>query len=717
MASTRKRKKKAGRSRLVRNADKPTPPQRQDTQAADKQRNKSSRSSAHNRPAISVCMIVKNEEELLPNCLKSIAPLADELVIVDTGSTDRTVEIAESFRAKVYHYEWRNDFSAARNVSIEYGTGDWICIIDADEELYAEDLETLRQTLYTTDADAISVSVYNYSRDEGLYTSFLPSIRIFRRETGGRYEGIVHNLLRLPDHARVLRLGVRFRHYGYGLSRERMERKVERTKSMLLQQLEENPDYAFAHFNLAQILRGEEETPSADQMDRVIYHARRAVDLAGPHTPGQRHIHLMASHQLVTAYFNKGDFTNAEKWCYHALALMPEYLDPILSLGHIYSSTRQLDKARTYYHEYLKRQQAFDEHGVTEDVIILHLRSRHNAYYGLGLIAQMEEKYEEAVQWYEKCVGEREDYLDVQYRLGLMHYRLDHLDAALYCWERQAEINPNDGKCAVFLGEVLHRLGHPNDAVMHLRRALELGPQHAIAYYRLAVIEFEQNNFTMAREFIDTFLRIDPAFADGYRLRGDIAYAEENFTEAAEDYLRFLREQPDDSSVLTNLGNCHFRREKFAEAEESYRRAAALDPSHGEALRNWGLSLARLDRVDDACAALERYLADHPDDVEATGFLADIYCQVDDLPSAIRCYEAVVAADATRPEIWTRLGDCYSNQGYFDAALVGYQKALELNPEHQLTLDRLRTLREHFVKQKELNETRAVADGSLTIPE
>ena len=86
---------------------------------------------------ISLCMIVKNEEEFLPGCLDSVKGVVDEIIVVDTGSTDRTVEIARQYGAKVYHYEWNDDFAAARNESLKHATCGWILVLDADERLDA----------------------------------------------------------------------------------------------------------------------------------------------------------------------------------------------------------------------------------------------------------------------------------------------------------------------------------------------------------------------------------------------------------------------------------------------------------------------------------------------------------------------------------------------------------------------------------------------------
>src|SRR5471030_2615411 len=96
---------------------------------------------------VSLCMIVKDEEEYLPRCLYSINDIVDEIIIVDTGSSDKTVEIAKSYGAKVYYFKWNSNFSEARNESLKYATKDWILILDADDELRTEYKGNLRLLL------------------------------------------------------------------------------------------------------------------------------------------------------------------------------------------------------------------------------------------------------------------------------------------------------------------------------------------------------------------------------------------------------------------------------------------------------------------------------------------------------------------------------------------------------------------------------------------
>jgi glycosyltransferase involved in cell wall biosynthesis len=96
---------------------------------------------------LSLCTIAKNEEAALPKCLGSVRNVVDEIIVLDTGSGDRTVEVAKQFGAKVYHYQWCNDFSAARNEALKYVTGDWILVLDADETLTGEIVPQIKEVI------------------------------------------------------------------------------------------------------------------------------------------------------------------------------------------------------------------------------------------------------------------------------------------------------------------------------------------------------------------------------------------------------------------------------------------------------------------------------------------------------------------------------------------------------------------------------------------
>ena len=146
-------------------------------------------------PTLSLCMIVKNEEALLPTCLESVKDHVDEIVIVDTGSTDRTVEVATKYNAKIYHHPWENSFSKARNYSLKYATCDWILILDADEEISGNDAPRLKSLIRESSADLIYLQVLDKTT-EGKIVSVLNSERLFKNHHGIRYDGIVHNALK-----------------------------------------------------------------------------------------------------------------------------------------------------------------------------------------------------------------------------------------------------------------------------------------------------------------------------------------------------------------------------------------------------------------------------------------------------------------------------------------------------------------------------------------
>jgi GT2 family glycosyltransferase/SAM-dependent methyltransferase/predicted Zn-dependent protease len=122
------------------------------------------------KSTLSLCMIVKNEEKNLARCLKSVRGVVDEMIVVDTGSTDKTMDIARAFGARIYEFPWTGDFSAARNLSLEKATGDWIFVLDADEVISARDFDELRSLIRKGSSSPAAYSIFtrNYTRNMGV---------------------------------------------------------------------------------------------------------------------------------------------------------------------------------------------------------------------------------------------------------------------------------------------------------------------------------------------------------------------------------------------------------------------------------------------------------------------------------------------------------------------------------------------------------------------
>ena len=189
------------------------------------------------RPTISLCMMVKNEAKRLPTALRSAAPWVDEIIVVDTGSTDETVSIAQGFGAKIYHHPWENSFSKHRNQSIGYATGDWILILDADEELDQRTAPALKQIVYDPKVDVFFFELANQLRGGG--ETFILHPRLFRNIEGFGYEGQVHNRPNLL--APGAKAPIRLMHYGYAEDADTMDRKHQRRLSMIRKWVADEP--------------------------------------------------------------------------------------------------------------------------------------------------------------------------------------------------------------------------------------------------------------------------------------------------------------------------------------------------------------------------------------------------------------------------------------------------------------------------------------------
>jgi len=218
-------------------------------------------------PKISACMIVKNEEDLLPRCLGSMRDHVDEIIVVDTGSTDRTVSIAEFYGARVLHHPWEHSFSKHRNQSMDYATGDWLFIIDADEELLPLDGGPLHEHLYLDDSfDSVMIRV-ECASPVGVIKS--NGIRFIRNHCGIRYQGRVHNYL--VGVGKTFFSPIRLYHHGYNLGEDMDRKKFERTTSLLKLDVADDPDNPRPyHFLAASYLSSKRFKEAADYAEKAL---------------------------------------------------------------------------------------------------------------------------------------------------------------------------------------------------------------------------------------------------------------------------------------------------------------------------------------------------------------------------------------------------------------------------------------------------------------
>jgi FkbM family methyltransferase len=197
---------------------------------------------------LSMCLIAKNEEKFLEQCLRSVHGLASQIVLLDTGSTDRTIEIARQYGAEVHTLAWADDFSAARNAALAHATGDWILMLDADEELPAEQHPKLLADLKNSGVIAFRLPLVNRGQEnEG--RSFVP--RLFRNLPGVFFHGRIHEQvfpsLLPPAKNWGLRTALgaaELLHHGYSQEMVRDRNKVERNLKLLRTAVLENPEDA-----------------------------------------------------------------------------------------------------------------------------------------------------------------------------------------------------------------------------------------------------------------------------------------------------------------------------------------------------------------------------------------------------------------------------------------------------------------------------------------
>lgn len=296
------------------------------------------------RPTLSLAMIVKNEEDWLAGALESVQGLVDEMVVVDTGSTDATVEIAEQHGARIVFHAWQDDFSDARNAALDAVISDWVLVLDADERLVRDDFPIVRSLIEKPMADAYNCRIISVA-EEAENLSEAQVTRLFRRDSRIRWRNRVHEQV-LPslfeNQLTLVKSDVRILHHGYVAAMIESRNKVDRNRLLVEKMAAEQPNEPYWPFQMAQTCMQAKEGADA------IKWAKKAMKLVKPRSD-------MAPLCLVTlgrAYWAAGDLHRARQVFDNGTRDYPDYTDlyyfsgqVAYAAGHYASATKAFLKA------------------------------------------------------------------------------------------------------------------------------------------------------------------------------------------------------------------------------------------------------------------------------------------------------------------------------------------------------------------------------------
>ena len=280
---------------------------------------------------IGACMIVRDAEKRLGACLASLEDVVDDIVVVDTGSADSSVQIAEKAGARVYHHPWENSFSMARNQALSYMESDWIFIIDADEILDSETGGKVKAAItIPRPINALTVDMINHLPGDG--QSRHCQVRLVRNGCGFHYEGTVHN--RPTVQGAIGNTSVQIFHHGYNEDMETTAKKFLRRVTMISELIKNEPENPGAYAQLAQALLMLPRNNGS-----AILHAKKSIELMDKYNmPANRY--PRAYYPLIFALWREGKFEEAVDACLDCLDVMPDWPDPTYFLVVYYNSIK-----------------------------------------------------------------------------------------------------------------------------------------------------------------------------------------------------------------------------------------------------------------------------------------------------------------------------------------------------------------------------------------
>lgn len=463
------------------------------------------------RPRLSLCMIVRNNEQTIGPCLESIRPWVDEMIVIDTGSTDSTPDICRGLGAVVYYWAWRDDFSAARNESLKYATGEWIFWMDSDDtisEACGRSLRTLADGEHLANVLGYVVQVHCPGPHNNRHdVTAVDHVKLFRNRPELRFEHRIHEQI-LPA---IRRLGgeVAFTdlyvvHSGADHTIEGRQRKLERDFKLLHLDLQERPDHPFVLFNL-----GMTHADVQQHVEAVGWLAR-CLEVSHPKESHVRKTYAL----LISSLMQLRDYQHAALACQKAAELYPNDKEIQFRRAMLAHDQGMFEEAARLYLQVLTP--AVDRHFASVDLGLSGFKARHN----LALVYEDMGRRDLAESEWRKILAEQPGYLAA--RIGviecLIHRNSDEeavTDITVLC--DNSATAAEGFRMAARLAEARNRRAN---AIEQLERGLEICRDDPGLLRELARLLHSSERHSSALEILERLTSVSPNDASAWHNRG-----------------------------------------------------------------------------------------------------------------------------------------------------------------------------------------------------
>jgi len=407
------------------------------------------------KPRVSLCLIAKDEEAVIGRCLSSVKGAVDEIVVVDTGSTDRTVAIAQSFHARIGHFTWVSDFAAARNAALDLATGDWILSIDCDEWLLASSVTAIRRLVAQPAPwpSTYGAKIWTVSDKEGLpiWTS-LYRMSLFPRSPELRWIRPIHEqieYLTKPNGQRYVTVDdFVILHDGYLKATWEAKQKEQRNFVLLQAECDAKPDEPFVWMNLAtQYSYADRHAEALDAAERCIALAR-TQKAPGTDISALAHVWMAQAFTVATsACLALGQWDRGVKIAGEGIRAHPGYPDIHTNLALCYLNMGRYNSALGEFEMALRLQK--QPHAYPSDPSRWRaLRGMAQAYIGLG-------EHVRAIECYWAALKDAPNHLGLITEAGIPLAAIGETEEAARYWRLVLAKNPSDRFAAKLLNQGL----------------------------------------------------------------------------------------------------------------------------------------------------------------------------------------------------------------------------------------------------------------------